>query len=129
MSKKNIRKIKCSGNCMKKGDLTLHPTGLYILQNENENNKLCPINNYIENLESVKICFENPSIEVLTNHMRVPDINIQGDNLLLFYKITNIDSLIKWIDQHLEETIFTINRVLNLWIKENLQQLKNLIQS
>ena len=61
MSKNNIRKIKCSGNCLANGESTLHPTNLIIYKNDNENKKYCPINHYIDEKRFTE-CFKNPTL-------------------------------------------------------------------
>ena len=125
MSKNNIRKIKCSGNCIKDGETTLHPTNLVIMGNSHKNKKYCPTNHYIEE-KRIHECFDNPTLQDLINHMRGPDLNLDVNEILSFYEITNIDSLIVWIDNNLENKDYnTVNRILNLWIKNNLSKLKN----
>ena len=45
--------------------------------------------------------------------------------MLSFYNIENIDSMMKWIDNMIEEnkSFQTINRILNIWIKHNFDKL------
>ena len=58
--------------------------------------------------------------------MQVPEVSLRKDDLLEIYDITNIDSLKSWIENNNTVLLFdTVNRVLNIWIKENLKSLKN----
>ena len=124
MSKNNIRKIKCSGNCLSNDESTLHPTHLNIITNiATTNKKFCPINDFGKDKD--KECFNNQSLDNLVKNMRVPNLDIPMDDLLDFYEIKKIDSLLMWMNNNLENELFdTTNTILNLWIKNNLEQLK-----
>ena len=108
MSKNNIRKLSVL-EIVLKDEFTLHPLNLTLEGNNNENNKICPINHYLD--EKIEI-LTNPSIDLIIDHMRIPNISISIPDLLAFYKITNIDSLNQWINDNNEQIKFdTINRV------------------
>ena len=53
--------------------------------------------------------------------MALPYLNLSLQQMLYIYKITNIDSLILWVDKMiLEDTPFIhVNRMINIWIKFN----------
>ena len=53
--------------------------------------------------------------------MTLPYLNLNLDQLLDIYKIYNIETLIKWIDNKIEEKLplSYINRIINIWIKSN----------
>jgi hypothetical protein len=124
MSKKNIRKIKCLGQCLNEGEGVLHPNEIDIIDNNNKDKKFCPTGT--TNFFSMEECSKNISLEEIIFNMRFPSINIEPKIILSFYEIDKIDSLLDWIDDNYKKVNFPrINRILNIWIKENLSNLKN----
>jgi hypothetical protein len=76
-------------------------------------------NNYYSNYK----CDSN--IDNYSKYLYVPPIGITSDILLKIYEIQSIDSLIEWIDNNLDsEYIKTINRIINCWIVNNIEILK-----
>ena len=58
--------------------------------------------------------------------MYLPPIGFSSSDILQIYNIESIDSLDKWIQENIEnKNYITINRVLNCWIKNNFDTLKN----
>jgi beta-galactosidase/beta-glucuronidase len=54
--------------------------------------------------------------------MALPYLSMNTDQILNMYKIDSIDSLINWIDY--TKDFNTINRILNVWIRKNFDELK-----
>lgn len=124
MSKNNIRKLKCSSECVKEKDEFLHPISIFPVINQDKEKK-CASNN-LKDFKLYTKCDGNIELEQLKKHMEVPFINIELNHILEFYKINTIDDLTQWIDNNINNKPFdTINRVLNLWICENIRDLKN----
>lgn len=125
MSKKNVRKIKCLGNCISKGDEYLHPIKLTIEKNDKFNQ--CPTKNYYNEFSSSlfwkKKCLthEKLSASELSKYMAVPYLNLSINGLLKMYNIENIDDLDNWINESIHENkpYKYINRIINCWIKAN----------
>ena len=126
MSKNNIRKIKCLGNVVSGEEKTLHPNDLTIIKSLDDN-KYCPTFHFLfDKKYKIVESSEQPKLEDLKKHMQVPEVSLRKDDLLEIYDITNIDSLKSWIENNNTVLLFdTVNRVLNIWIKENLKSLKN----
>jgi len=55
----------------------------------------------------------------------ISPISIKYNDILKIYNINNIDDLEKWIKKNLDNlNFFTINRILNSWIRVNFKILK-----
>jgi hypothetical protein len=127
--KNNVRKIKCLGNCISKGDKYLHPIKLTIEQNDKIDT--CPTKNFYDDFTSSllwnKKCIthEKLSASELSKYMAVPYLNLSITYLLKMYNIENIDDLNNWINENILENkpYKYINRIINCWIKENLTDL------
>jgi hypothetical protein len=60
-----------------------------------------------------------------TEYLYIPPVGISSDVILKLYDINTIDSLYNWINDNINTTnIFTINRILNCWIINNITILK-----
>ena len=61
-------------------------------------------------------------------YLYVPPIGISSDNILKIYDIDSIDSLNLLVSNMIEEgkNIYTINRILNCWIRNNFNLISNL---
>ena len=58
-------------------------------------------------------------------YVQLPPIGFGISDLLQIYNINNIDNLKYWIESNIEEyNVFTLKRVLNCWIIENIDVLK-----
>ena len=56
----------------------------------------------------------------------IPPVGINSENILKIYSINSSDSLILWIETNMHSSnILTINRILNCWIINNIEILKN----
>ena len=79
------------------------------------NNKLSLINNYK--------C--QSGVNNYNKYMYVPPIGISSNDLLIIYDIRSIDNLNDWITNNIETSNeFTINRILNCFLKNNYETLK-----
>jgi hypothetical protein len=60
-------------------------------------------------------------------YLYVPPIGISSDNILKIYDIDSIDSLNLLVSNMIEEgkNIYTINRILNCWIRNNFNLINN----
>jgi hypothetical protein len=55
----------------------------------------------------------------------IPPIGLTSDSLLQIYNIESIDSLQSWVKDNLDSlTYFTINRIINCWIRTNFDTLR-----
>ena len=55
----------------------------------------------------------------------VSPIPIKSNDILEIYNIMNMDDLEKWVKKNLDDiNFFTINRIINCWIRVNLNILK-----
>jgi hypothetical protein len=106
----------------------LHPVTLDWINNSNSANPICLTkvqfkdNKYLSNVNNYK-CKSN--IDNYKKYMYVPPIGISSNDILQIYEINSIDSLHTWITSNIDIlTYYTINRVLNCWIKSNYDTLK-----
>jgi hypothetical protein len=117
---------------LKKNSKLLHPITGEPLTNIDKDNicltkfKYSP-NNAITTYNSYK-CINN--LDNYNKYMYTPPIGISSSDLLKIYSINNnIDDLDNWINNTLNESIrpnyFTINRIMNAWIKNNFDTLKS----
>ncbi len=119
-----MSKIKCLGNSIEQNEFYLHPITLELVRN-NMPKKICPTELYYKNgkieksalAESIKL--EDRDIQ---NFMALPYLSMNTDQILNMYKIDTVDSLINWIDY--SKDFDTINRILNVWIRKNYNELK-----
>lgn len=61
-------------------------------------------------------------------YMFIPPIGLNSSDILVIYNINSIDDLNQWLENKFnneEINFYTINRVLNCWIKTNMDILKN----
>lgn len=122
----NKRKLKCIGNCIsKKGESYLHPISLQIIQID-EGESICPSKFHYDDSKKnhswhTNCQKETVSIENIRKFMVLPYLSLSLQQFLETYKIYFIDDLIKWIDDKInnEYTYEHINRILNVWIKQN----------
>lgn len=128
MSKNNVRKLKCTSQCISENEESiLHPLVLGLYDGQ-KNKNICTTNSILKKDEFIQDCDkkkDNLTIDELLTTIMLPNINIDSNDLISLYDINNIDSLNNWIDENLYVLPFdNINRVLNLWIKSNLSELK-----
>lgn len=129
-----MSKNNCVGNCIKKGESVIHPFNLNIWFNEIFD-EACPITGkYDKESKSIDEIKSNcdgrvKSEEQLINFMNKPYVNV-NDNYLIndVFNVNKIDDLERWVNSNLDKPIRYINRILNLWIKLNFNDIKNEIK-
>ena len=131
MSKSNqfTRKIKCLGNCVGKNEVFLHPITLTLQKNKIDD-PVCPTQLYYKNDKlyySDKVKSTHLDTKDIQKFMALPYLNLNIDQILSIYKIDTIDSLIKWINiKIIEKKPYKyVNRIINIWIKSNYNDLHN----
>lgn len=117
---------KCVSNCIKKGESVLHPFDLRLFSNEFYD-KMCPTNILYQ--EDTKILekgmkpnCKNPvsSESDLIDFMNKPYVYVDEQYLLdEVFEVNDIDKFEKWIDQNMDKPMLYINRVINIWIRSN----------
>lgn len=119
---------KCVGNCIKNNEKTIHPFNLTIIENL-KNNIICPSKNYYDKktkktLEVTDDC-NNITRNEIVNFMDKPYVHI--NNLYLLhnvFKINEVDDISVWVNDNMSKPTRFITRILNIWIKTNLKELK-----
>ena len=130
MNKRIIKKEKFTGN-----DITNVPTNSSLLHpltgtiiNNDGMNPLCLTKFNLKN-NKLKItnkykCDTNNNM--YKQYLYIPPITIQIKDILEIYDINTIDSLKTYFKENIESgNIITIKRILNCWIKNNIEILKN----
>ena len=124
MSKNNIRKIKCTTDCINSNESMIHPVSLLYIRNKYDD-KQCLHDNILSKDLVIKCDKDKLSLDELVKHMEVPSIYIDPIDMVLFYNIEKIDDLESWIDSNYKDKPFdTINRIFNMWIYANIVNLK-----
>ncbi len=123
------RKVKCLGNSVDSNEFFLHPITLELVLNKGPK-KICPTElHYVNNKPYMVKPASNDDTKLsdrdIQSYMTVPYLNLNMSQMLSIYKIDNIDSMIKWLDENIErKPIETINRILMVWIRLNFDELK-----
>nr|QFG74302.1 MAG: hypothetical protein [Megaviridae environmental sample] len=130
MTKFNVRKINCIGDCVKTGESFLHPVTLNIVKNKNID-PICPSVMYLDkdnNIFEYKECKKSSNVntKALQEFMALPYLNFDLEIILQIYKIDSIDTLFVWFNKSIEsnKSYEYINRILNIWNLVNLDELK-----
>jgi hypothetical protein len=121
------RKIKCLGNSIDTNEIYLHPITLELVVNKGPK-KICPTElHYVNNKPYTGAPIENPNLteKDIQSFMALPYLNLNIEHMLSIYKIESIDSMVKWIDEciNLNKQFNYINRILNIWIRFNFEEL------
>lgn len=126
-----IRKLKPIGRTIKPGQVYLHPVTLE-LRVHNENFDVIATQPYY-NPESKTFAYEYKSDVIANNKnvdlrkfMSLPYLNLDINYMLHLYNINDIDQLQLWLDKEIKKdsSFIFINRILNIWIKFNLEDLQ-----
>ena len=121
----SVRKIKCLGSCVEKGEAFLHPITLKLTQNTSY--KKCPSELHYINGEThyTVPCNTNNISHDIQKFMALPYLNLNLEQMLNIYKINTIDSLLKWTDNMIQDKrpFQYVNRIINIWIKFNYNDL------
>jgi hypothetical protein len=123
--------IKCVGNSVDTNEVFLHPITLELVLNKSSN-KICPTElHYADGKPytyapigktTYKKEFKDRDLQ---QFMSVPYLNLSMEQMLMMYKITSIDTMMKWIDNNMDKPLQTINRILMVWIRFNFEDLKD----
>jgi hypothetical protein len=131
---KNSRKIRTIGNSYKKGEKFLHPLHLQLVESYEDD--IIPSElNYSKSGEPrfyvKKKQQEKYSKFELQKFMALPYINLNPSSFLKIYKIYNIDDMIEYVNHNINKDIPENNiiRVINMFIKDNIEELKLYNQS
>lgn len=108
----------------------MHPINMVLYQNNK--NPICLTKNYLDNNNNLKFhydykCKNQNNIDDYKKILYIPPIGLSSIDLLKIYNINSFDELNKWFDDEFNEgTIYiSINRILNCWIKNNINLFKN----
>jgi hypothetical protein len=133
MTTKGTRRIKCVGNSVDTNEFFLHPITLELILNEGPK-KICPTELHYNKGKPYTVApievvdKSNLSDRDIQSYMTVPYLNLNIEQMLSIYKIDSIDSMIKWLDDNINDNnkpIETINRILMVWIRLNFDELKD----
>ena len=121
-------KKKCVGNCIGKNDQVIHPFNLNIIQ-VNDDKEICPTNTYYDKktktLNDITDKCKKISDSDIISFMDKPYVYIDHSFLVEeVFRIKEVDEINKWIDNNNSKPSRYIGRVINLWIKSNLKDLK-----
>jgi len=128
MEKRKI-KIISSNITDNSNDSVLHPNYLSLVTSNN-NNTIALTKDYILNnkIKNIKIINDNKFNLKIDDrkYMLYPSVIVSSENILQIYKIESLDYLIETIDNYIKNknNFYTINRILNVFIKNNLDDLK-----
>ena len=119
---------KCVGNCIKNGSKTIHPFNLNIIENLN-NNEICPTKTTYDKktkaLSDISEKCDKITSDEIINYMNKPYVYIDHSYLIEeVFEINDIDDIKLWMDKNMSKPTRFICRVLNIWIKSNLKDLK-----
>lgn len=107
--------------------MLLHPLTSVITRNDSMN----PMCLTKFNLQNNKLKITNKykcenNNDKYKQYLYIPPISIQSKDILTMYDIDTIDSLKAYVKENIKMgNIFTIIRILNSWIKNNIEILKN----
>lgn len=127
---KGSRKIKFLDKTYKKGDFYLHPLTLSL--NKVTKDKITPTEPYYDNVKKkYSLIVEKDNLNFsdyeIQKYMSLPFLNLNYEIILNYYGINNIDNLNNLINLKINKNHPPQNiiRIINMWIKNNLQDLKN----
>jgi hypothetical protein len=110
----------------------IHPSSLSLVQYTQNNNELFTLtkyyilNNKIENIKKINNNLKSKLNIDDTKYMLTPSVILSSESILQLYKIESIDDLTETINNFItnNKNLNTINRILNSYIKTNLDDLK-----
>ena len=88
---------------------------------------MCPTNIFLKGFLDKECTLQKDQLDssIIYQQMLTPSIIIDNSTILSIYKIDNIQDLSEWVDHNLDNKPFSnINRILNIWIKTNIIDLK-----
>tara|TARA_B100001093_G_scaffold441582_1_gene442796 strand:- start:1792 stop:2361 length:570 start_codon:yes stop_codon:yes gene_type:complete len=121
---KNNRKLKCISKFYKLG--SFHP--IYFNFYTKSDKEECFVNNLGKDNKKPALALDLtiPATErEIEDNINIPHINFDYELILSFYNITDIDSLNEFINENINsEYIEEINFILDIWIRQNIDDLK-----
>ena len=119
-----MSKIKCLGNSVDNNEVYLHPITLELVLNKGPK-KICPTELHYVNGKAYTTAPKDVSLSDrdIQTYMSIPYLNLNMEHMLSVYKIQSIDTMMKWLDNNMDKPLATINRVLNVWIRFNFDEL------
>ncbi len=126
---KGTRKIKCLGKEVKPNEWYIHPITLALGKNIKDVD-ICPSEIYYENgktfTKTININKKLSDRDVQT-FMALPYLRLDPNQVLEIYKIKTVDDIVEFTTNSINEKkeFETINRIINIWIRENLEDLKS----
>jgi len=140
MSQNKIRYIKQENltyknieiNTLPENNSTVHPLSLVWIDNKKKEgsniNPICLTKFNIDNQNnlSYKLNYKcKTDVDNYKKYLYIPPLGLSSESLLKIYNINSIDGLSSWVIDNLNKlNYFTINRVINCWIKTNFDTLK-----
>jgi hypothetical protein len=118
-SNNNILKVE-------KDDVVLHPNTLQIVSG-GETDSIYLSNYYFDNTNNLKTVNKNYNDNVIfhDNYMTIPNLLLNPTEFIKVFNVSTIDDLLEYINLNLDKMLFaSINRVVNIWIRNNLNDLK-----
>ena len=111
---------------IKPDTIKIHPISLNIVDTRGFINPICLTKmNISDNKLSTYSNYICKGENKYKEYIQLPPIGFGTSELLQIYNINNIDNLKYWIESNIEEyNIFTLKRVLNCWINNNIDVLK-----
>lgn len=126
---KGTRKIKFVDKTYKKGDLYLHPLSLTIQKVTKD--KITPTETYFDPIKKqIRNVIEKDNLNFsdyeIQKYMSLPYLNLNYEILLHYYEVSNIDNFNNIINIKINSNIPSKNiiRIINIWIKNNLFELR-----
>lgn len=103
----------------------IHPTTLYLVDSKEKNTKLNSFkygNNRVTFFDETNKNINNISTDEIVKNMLVPYVGLDTKSILNIYEIKTFDELVTWVDDTITSLEYdTVNRIVNIWIKNNLQ--------
>ncbi len=129
---KGTRKIKCLGKEVKPDEYYIHPITLALGKNKN-NVDICPSEIYFDKnskgeykTKTITKPDKKISERDVQTFMALPYLKLDPNQVLNIYKIKTVDDIVNFTMNSINEKkeFETINRIINIWIRENLEDLK-----
>ncbi len=129
---KGTRKIKCLGKEVKPDEYYIHPITLALGKNKN-NVEICPSEIYFDKdskgnkTKTIAKPDKKLSERDIQTFMALPYLRLDPKQVLNIYKIDTVDDIVNFTTNSINENkdYETINRIINVWIRENLDDLKD----
>ena len=134
---KGTRKIKCLGREVKPDEYYIHPITLALGKNKN-NIDICASDIYYDKnskgeykTKSITKPDRQLSERDIQTFMALPYLRLDPNQVLHIYNINNVDDIVNFTTNSINEKkeYETINRIINIWIRENIDDLQKTAES